>query len=158
MGYRFANCFRNRKPPLRSASRLSKLSHITLCLLHNPGHHRHRFANLAITGRSLPRPTMICFAIRTSLAERTNERNHIYAVLKPKLQVFAIFLSECGYRQRDARQIDSLMLGQHSAVNHLALHVVTANARDTQLDQSVGYKNPRPGSHLACQTLESSRD
>ena len=86
------------------------------------------------------------------------ERNHIYAVLKPKLQVFAIFLSERGYRQRDARQIDSLMLGQDSAVNHLALHVVTANARDTQLDQSVGYKNPRPGSHLACQTLESSRD
>src|SRR5438105_1432255 len=149
MGYRFANCFRNRKPPLRSASRLSKLSHITLCLLHNLGHH----GKIAAAANY----DLLRHADITRRADK-RERNHIYAVLKPKLQVFAIFLSERGYRQRDARQIDSLMLGQDSAVNHLALHVVTANARDTQLDQSVGYKNPRPGSHLACQTLESSRD
>ena len=57
---------------------------------------------------------MISFTLRTSAAERTNDkRHHVHAMLQPKLKIGAVFGGKRGNRERRARQVDALMLGQH---------------------------------------------
>ena len=51
------------------------------------------------------------------------DRNHIDAVAQAKLQIFAIFLSQSGNAERDARQIDALVFAERSAMDDFALHI-----------------------------------
>ncbi len=61
-------------------------------------------------------------------AERTNDRATMSTpFFKPKFKIGAVFGGKRGNGERHSRQVDALMLPQHAAVDHFALHVAAAH-------------------------------
>ena len=83
-------------------------------------------------------------AVRRRRCGRRRAQRH-RRLLQPEFEVFAIFFRERRNGKRDARQIDALMLAQHSAIDDFADHVFAADADDPQFNQAIGEQDARAG-------------
>ena len=94
------------------------------------------------------------------VSRRADKRqgNCVDAVIDPELQIFAIFFRQRGNRERDAREIDSLVLAKHASVKHVAENVFPADAANSQFNQAVAKQNASAGGQFARQVGKSGRD
>ena len=91
-------------------------------------------------------------------AAHKRERDCVHAVREPEFEILAVFRSQGRDGKADARQIDSLMLAQSSAIQDVADNIFAARAANPQFDESVGEQDARARFHFARQVRERGGD
>ncbi len=86
------------------------------------------------------------------------DRDHVYGMLDSKLQVFLVLFRKRGDAHNGARQVDSFVLAQQAAVDHLAFHIVAPDHAHPEFNQAVGQENSRSRFNLLGQRLERRGD
>ncbi len=90
----------------------------------------------------------------------THERygDGVYALAYGEDQVFFIFFGQRRNLDRNAGEIDALVLAQRAAVDDLADDVVAVDGADVELDQAVGEQDARSGLEVFGQRGEGGAD
>src|SRR5581483_11172353 len=79
-------------------------------------------------------------------------------MLQTEGEILAILVGQRRDRQRDAGQVDTLLLDQESTVDDLAFHVFAAHCRDLQLNASIRKQNSGARTNFPSQTLKCRGD